>query len=176
MNTAFGLAAVGSVLTTPPQRRVLGEFVAALEEEWDGLLSSTDGGKRPPQRDQILSTVQRVWAGNYGPALAPFLDEIGMSGGMVAIASAIGVDGRVFEGISEETGDNVLVVSAPVRPDQGREVVYSMLREISFPMVRKVIDGHGAHDRGIRVRTRAWHHEPPSAQGPSFSNSTAPMI
>jgi hypothetical protein len=36
-----------------------------------------------------------------------------------------------------------MVVAAPVRPDQGREVVFSMLREVSFPLVREVIDRSG---------------------------------
>ncbi|MBT8397552.1 MAG: hypothetical protein HKO65_13615 [Gemmatimonadetes bacterium] len=148
-NTQFGLAAIGSVLASTSQRNVLGEFVAALEEEWAIFLQQR-WREAASGRDQTLASLQQSWTGVYGPALAPFLEEVGMSGGMVAIVPAIGVDGRVFGGSPDDKGDNVLVVSAPVQPDQGREAVYSMLREISFPMVRKVIDGTGytAANRG----------------------------
>jgi hypothetical protein len=141
-NTAFGLAAVGSVLTTQSQRTVLGEFVAALEAEWD-LFFGDWWQEGSGSRAQIRDSLRRSWAEDYGPALASILQKMGMSGGVVALVPAIGPEGRIFGGTSENTTDNVLVVSAPTDPERSVEAVYSMLREVSFPMVRRVMEQGG---------------------------------
>lgn len=149
VNTAFGLAAVGAVLATVEQRRVLGEFVSVLEEEWTAFFQH-DYRAAAPEREAVLTALQRSWTEGHRPSLAPFLDKIGMAGGIVALVPAIGVEGRVFGGSPGDKGDNVMVVSAPVGPHPEREVVYSMLREVSFPLVRAVIDqsGHTTASRG----------------------------
>jgi hypothetical protein len=140
--TAFGLAAVGSVLTTPGQRRVLGEFVQALEEEWTAFVGSWLGGEADA-RNLTLRSVQASWNQDFGPALKPFLQDMGMGGGLVAVSPAIGVEGRIFAGSPENQGDNVLVISAPDGPEHGAEAIYSMLRELSFPIARRAMDRVG---------------------------------
>jgi len=67
-----------------------------------------------------------------------------MSGGIVALVPAIGQEGRIFGGDPQNPVDNVLVVSAPSGPEAGLEAVFSMLRELSFPLVRQVMEETGA--------------------------------
>jgi hypothetical protein len=148
-NTAFGVAAVGSVLTTRSQREVLGEFLSALEAEWSGFLEA-HRRETAVQGAQIDQAIQTAWNGKYGPALTPWLVGAGMSGGLVALTPAVGEEGRIFGGSPDIATDNVLVVSAPMGPERGAEVVYSMLRELSFPMVREVI---GRVGRGTRSQS-----------------------
>jgi hypothetical protein len=141
-NTAFGLAAVGSVLTTQGQRNVLGEFVAVLEAEWDQFFGEWwQNGSAA--RGRIQTSLRKIWTDDYGPAMAPTLQKIGMSGGIVAMVPAIGSEGRIFGGTSGNSKDNVLVVSAPEDPERSIEAIYSMLREVSFPMVRRVMERGG---------------------------------
>jgi len=141
-HTAFGLAAVGSVLTTRAQRAVLGEFISALEAEWDSFFGDFWRDGAVP-REQTLASLQQSWTAAFLPALGPFLDGVGMSGGVVALVPAIGVEGRIFNGTPQNSFDNVLMVSAPAGPENGLEAVFSMLRELSFPLVRRVMDRTG---------------------------------
>jgi hypothetical protein len=140
---SFGMAAVGSVLTTPDQRRVLGEFVQALDEEWSGFFRGWwQGGMAA--KDAVLAALRVTWRDEYGPSLSPFLANAGMTGGMVALVPAIGPEGRIFGGSPQNSGDNGLVVLAPTGPEHGLDAVFSMLRELSFPLVRRVMDRAGA--------------------------------
>ena len=140
--TSFGVAAVGSVLTTRSQRSILGEFVEALEGEWSSFFESYWQGFSV-QRGQVEASLQDAWRRDYLPALAPVLDGMGMSGGIVALVPSIGAEGRIFGGTPQDPADNVLVVSAPAGPEDGLEAVFSMLRELSFPLVRRVMDRTG---------------------------------
>ncbi len=84
--TSFGVAAVGSVLTTRNQRTVLGEFVKALEDEWANFFEAYwQGGA--VQRGQLETSVQDGWRKAYFPAIAPLLKGLGMSGGIVALVA-----------------------------------------------------------------------------------------
>jgi hypothetical protein len=156
-NTSFGVEAVGSILTTIDQRRVLGEFVRALEEEWDDFFGAWSSGDAARRR-ATESAVQASWQQDFRAALAPFLEGIGMDAGVVAMVPAIGVEGRIFGGSPRVSTDNVLVVTAPADPSTATEAVFSMLREISFPLVRRVLDrvdgavGPRGYDEGRAVR------------------------
>jgi hypothetical protein len=75
---------------------------------------------------------------------------MGMSGGVVALVPAIGGEGRVFGGTSGNPTDNVLVVSAPNDLEHSMEAIYSMLRELSFPVVRSVMERGGRVARDQR--------------------------
>jgi hypothetical protein len=146
--TAFGVAAVGSVLTSSSQRRVLGEFVQALEDEWGRFFAAwwrENGG----QQDRIAASIQEAWSREFSPALKPFLENVGMTGGLVAMVPAIGTEGRIFAGSPDDPGDNVLVIAAPGGPGSGSEAIFSMLRELSFPLARRAIDRAGL-STGIR--------------------------
>jgi hypothetical protein len=156
-NTGFGIAAVGSVLTTQSQRRVLGEFALALEREWESFFEAhwREGADR---REQLRVSLQDAWVNDYGPALVPFLAGAGMSGGMAFLVPALGPEGRIFGGSPENPTDNVMALSAPKDPGNASEAVYSMLREFSFPLVRRAMDvaGGQAGNRNEEERVAAW--------------------
>jgi hypothetical protein len=88
----------------------------------------------------LESAVQTFWRTEFEPALTPFLAGTKTTGGMVTLAPAIGVEGRVFTGLPQSAVDNVLVIAAPERPDAARGAAYSMLRELSFPLARRTIE------------------------------------
>jgi len=156
-NTGFGIAAVGSVLTTQSQRRVLGEFVLALEEEWDAFFEAywREGADR---REQLRVSLQDTWGNDYGPALDPFLTGAAVSGGVVAMVPALDLEGRIFGGSPESARDNVLAISTPSDPEKASEAVFSMLRELSFPLVRRAMEtagvttGNPNEDEGMAAR------------------------
>jgi hypothetical protein len=156
--TAFGVGAVGSVLTTPAQRKVLGEFVRALREEWEeyyGVWWRTTLA----EREALHASAQRAWEATFGPSLEPSLRAMELSGGVVALVPSLGLEGRVFGGSPRNPGDNVLMVSLPTGHGGSQEVAFTMLREISFPLVRQVMSqaegAKGDRNEEERVAGRA---------------------
>jgi hypothetical protein len=141
--TAFGLTAVGSVLTTPGQRAILGDFAEALQSEWDGFFEAW-WQENAANRSRLEGSLQSVWRETYEAALAPYLTGISMTGGMVVMAPSIGTEGRIFAGVPQSASDNVLVVAAPKAPERASEAVFSMLRELSFPLARRAMEKAGA--------------------------------
>jgi hypothetical protein len=137
--TSFGIAAVGSVLTTQRQRQTLGEFVGALRQEWDGFFGAWWRGKAS-DRNELEASVQTVWRTEFEPALAPFLTGMKTTGGLVTLVPAVGTEGRIFTGIPQSAVDNVLVIAAPDAPAEARGAAYSMLRELSFPLARQTLE------------------------------------
>lgn len=140
--TALGMMAVGSVLTTPGQREVLGEFLTALSAEWN-LFFQPFWQERVVASQGLERNVQELWTRTFEPVLAPLLKGLNMRSGSAILSPAIGVEGRVFGGLPQDPTDNVLVVARPLGPDGAREAVFSMLRELSFPTVRRAMEGLG---------------------------------
>jgi hypothetical protein len=136
--SAFGVAAAGASLQTPTQRGVLGEFVQVLQEEWVEFYQS-HWQRTSEQRRAAQETLQALWVGEFQPALASPLQTMGFSGGTVILAQPIGAEGRIFSGSSRSSSDNVLVISTPTEPGEARFAAYAMLREMSFPLVRRVM-------------------------------------
>jgi len=147
--TQFGLAAVGSVLPSPSQRALLGEFVSVLKAEWEHFFSDYRE-RKSPDRDEAQSELQGLWDTEFGPALAPLLGGLDLSGGTVFLSPAIGGEGRIFSGVPQNQLDNVLVVSSPKAGEDHRAVIFSMLRETSFPLVRQALGDalESGHERG----------------------------
>lgn len=141
--TSFGVAAIGSVLTTQNQRRVLGEFISALEAEWDGFFGAWWQGSAS-DREVLYQEIQQSWREDYQAVLTPWLDRAEMDGGLVTFVPALGLEGRIFGGSPQSPLDNVLMISAPSGPGSGEEAIFSMLRELSFPLVRKVLTRLGS--------------------------------
>jgi hypothetical protein len=136
------MAAAGSVLATPEQRRILGEFVQTLQEEWDGFFSAW-WQRNAASRADVERALQFTWTEKFEPALAPFLAGSAMTGGMVVIVPAIGSEGRIFAGSPQSATDNVLVIAAPESPESAPYAVFSMLRELSFPLARRALEKAG---------------------------------
>lgn len=136
--SAFGVAATGASLPTPAQRRVLGEFVQVLQEEWVEFYQS-HWQRATEQRRAAQQTLQALWVEEFQPALVSPLQTMGFSGGTVILAQPIGAEGRIFSGSPRSTSDNVLVVSTPTELREAPFAAYAMLRELSFPFVRRVM-------------------------------------
>ncbi len=141
--TSFGLAAVGSVLTTPGQRRVLRDFLQALEEEWNDFYGPA-WQQMAAGREETAASLQKTWGDTFAPSLAPFLQDVGMEGGTAGMVPAIGVEGRIFAGSPQNPNDNVLMISTPPAQGGDRGVIFSMLRELCFPLARRVLARGGA--------------------------------
>lgn len=156
--TAFGVAAVGSVLTTPGQRKVLGEYVRALREEWEEYYGVW-WRNTLPERETLHASAQLAWEATLGPSLEPSLRARNLSGGIVALVPSMGIEGRIFGGSPRNPGDNVLMVSLPSGPDGNQEVAFTILRELSFPLVRQVMNrvegGEGDRNEEEGVAGRA---------------------
>jgi len=156
--TAFGLTAVGSVLATPEQRMVLGEFARALRSEWAEFFGGWWQG-RAAERDALYDAAKSAWREDYRGSLADVLDKVALLGGTVTLVPALGAEGRIFSGTPQGPVDNVLMVSAPEGPGKGHEVVFSMLRELSFPLVRTALgrlgEGGGTSDEEESRAARA---------------------
>ena len=138
-NVRFGLTAVGSVLPAAGQRALLGEFVSVLEAEWDSFLSG-DRRAELADREEARNAIQGLWDSEFGPALAPLLRGLHLTGGTVFLTPAIGDEGRIFSGSPSNPSDNVLAVAAPKAGGDPRAAVFSMLRELSFPMARQALE------------------------------------
>jgi hypothetical protein len=134
----FGTAAIGAVLSSPGQRALLGEFISVLSAEWEGFLSSYRR-EGLPARDEVQAEAQTIWDREFGPELGPLLQELDLAGGTVFLSPAIGVEGRIFSGVPQNRQDNILVVSDPTTGADARTVIFSMLREVSFPLVRQAL-------------------------------------
>ena len=126
------------MLSSPGQRALLGEFVSVLSAEWEGFFSGYRR-ERLPARDEVQAEAQTIWDREFGPLIGPLLQELDLSGGAVFLSPAIGIEGRIFSGIPQNQQDNVLVVSAPTTGADARTVIFSMLREVSFPLVRQAL-------------------------------------
>jgi hypothetical protein len=145
---AVGLAVVGSVLQTPDQRALLGEFIAALEAEWTTYLS-VDFRSRAPASEALGREVQKVWDERFGPALGPFLESVGLAGGSVILTPALGLEGRVYAGTPQSWRDNVVSVQTPSDPQQIETSIYLLLRELAFPVAREAGRQAGVGGEGI---------------------------
>jgi hypothetical protein len=135
--TSLGLAAVGSVLRTPEQRALLGEFIVVLEAEWSSFLNS-QVRSRAAESEVLAREVQRSWDERFRPGMGPFLDRVGLTGGRVILAPALGLEGRVFSGPPQSWRDNAVAVQAPRDQDRPEQAVYLLLRELAFSLSREV--------------------------------------
>lgn len=145
--TQFGVTAIGAVLSTPGQRAILGDLVSVLRAEWDTFFSDYRRA-RLPAWDDSRREIQSLWDREFGPALSPLLLGLDLSGGTVFLTPAIGVEGRIFSGIPQNRLDNILVVSSPKVGEDARTAIFSMLREISFPLVRQALGSALEQERG----------------------------
>ncbi|MFC1661686.1 hypothetical protein ACFL3S_09585 [Gemmatimonadota bacterium] len=136
-NTSMGLMATGAVLPTRGQREVLGEFVAVLQAE-DAFFGRFRRGAAA-HREASHRALQIFWDGEFGPKLGALLKGLGLSGGTVVLSDALGLEGRVFAGDPRNDRDNVLVVSSPKAGEDDETVIFSMIRELSFPLARRVL-------------------------------------
>lgn len=145
--TQFGLTALAAVLPLAGQRRLLGEFVSALEAEWRGFYRDYRRD-RAASWHQVEAAVQNLWDGEFLEPLLPFLSQSRMLSGAVFLVPALGNEGRVFTGIPSRQDDNALAVSDPKPGEEARSVVYEMVRELSFSLARRALEGEAVATGG----------------------------
>jgi hypothetical protein len=124
-------AAIAGTLTTSAQRRVLAEFVEALESEWTVFLETW---RTRGTADADVGVAEARWSA-ISAAIAPYLRSQRLEGGLLLVSPALGPDGRLFEGAREDPGDAVIAVQLP---PGGGDAAYLALREVCFPAVRRV--------------------------------------
>jgi hypothetical protein len=148
--TDFGSGVVGSVMQSRRQRQLLGEFVEALEQEWQLFFRSywAEEGRAPTGS---LDAAQQLWDRELAPLLDPFLVERGAIGGVAFVSPAVGPEGRVFGGRPDRPDDNVAVLMS-LAADSAAALF--LVRELCFPLVSQLTEqlGIGAGDRVFAER------------------------
>jgi hypothetical protein len=131
----FGAYAVASVVRTSEQRRTLGRFVAALEQEWAAGYAQRRMAMSP---DAAVAAADSTWRA-VAPALTPYLRRWRLDGGRLFVVPALGPDGRLFEGVPAARDDNALAVALPLASPG--DAAYFAVRELCYPAVREAVRG-----------------------------------
>ena len=131
--------ALAAALPEPAQRKALGDFLDAIEEEWRTWLrvrleaGAAEGAAR-------AARAQEAWNARVQPELAGWLKAGALDGGMVLLTATLGSEGRFSEGDPSNPSDNLAVVRDAAEAD----VIVAVLREICYPAVRRAIARAGA--------------------------------
>jgi hypothetical protein len=134
----YGAAVLQAVLATPEQRRVLGEFVEAVEDEWSrffGRWWSGSAGEVGPLAD----SVQALWDRDLARLLRPFLAGQALDSGLILVSPAVGPDGRVFAGRPDQRADNVVAVGLPLAPGGATWAAAAVAREACYPLASATV-------------------------------------
>ncbi|MDH3456940.1 MAG: hypothetical protein OER90_08865 [Gemmatimonadota bacterium] len=152
----FGSGAVASVLTSRRQRRVLGEFVRALEVEWELFYREYWEETRAANARHIVAS-QQLWNRTLGPVLDPFLRARQALGGVAFVSPAVGLEGRVFGGRPERPDDHVAAVM--LAPSDSLAAALLLVRELCYPLASELTErmqiGVGDRVFAERVSSRA---------------------
>lgn len=144
-----GAKMVAAVITRSSSRKLLGEYVDALQTEWDVFFEAywKDGAA---ERTRRLGAVQAIWDERLGPALHPFLARQNLTGGLAFPSPAVGAEGRIFVGVPRDQRDNRVAMWLPRSPAEPEVVAFALVRELCYPLVSQVVAESGA-GRGNRV-------------------------
>ena len=134
----FGTSAIAAVLTRPAQRELLAELVDALEIEWRTFYRDYSTRLTLEHQDAI-ETLQRGWDESLGPGLSRYLADVYLDRGLILVSQALGSDGRIFEGDPRNRGDNIIAVRFSPASAQLDATLHSVVREMCFPLVRRVL-------------------------------------
>ena len=148
--TRFGTRAIAAVLQTAPERRILGDFISALETEWSTFYGEYQAAHASEWR-QAEAEIQDLWDGVFSAPLGPLLSTLEMEGGTVFLVPALGTEGRVFSGVPADQTDNVLAVTAPRSGESPRAALFAMIRELCFPLSREALQEGSSRETGPGV-------------------------
>jgi hypothetical protein len=132
-----GAEIVRSVLSEGEQRRTLGRFLDGLDDEWTFNVAAQRQALRAATRARI-DELRGGWD-DYARALAPYLAQRRLSGGVIIPSAAVGTEGRFFQGRSDRSDDNVVVIRMPHDAGQTGAVLSAVVRELCFPAVRDAL-------------------------------------
>jgi hypothetical protein len=137
-DTRNGIRTAAAMFRSGDQREVLGQFVAALRQEWDVFFG--DYWREQVALDSgLLAAMQVHWDEVIGPAANGFLEEERMFTGRIFVSAPLGPDGRMLKGNAFQGLENAVAVWLPDRADTTASV-YSAVREICF----SAVDGSAA--------------------------------
>ncbi len=134
-NTRSGARWAAAALEEGSQRRVLRQYVDALEQEWEVFY-----GEYWPTAvagDQTENeALESQWTGDLAPALRNFLGNEGVQAGYVVVSRVLGPEGRLIQGNAFRGIADAVGVWAPGWEDVNASL-YSIVRELCF----SIIDG-----------------------------------
>jgi hypothetical protein len=140
-DAAFASSVLAAVLRTRDQKRVLGEFADALKEEWNVFLRESSNGTSGRQAAE-LAAASRRWREEVAPAVSGFLNARHTTSGTVIVSAALGPEGRVLTGSSENTSDNLFAVSS-ANNLPGLGIAAFLLKELCYPLASGVVSALG---------------------------------
>lgn len=132
------VAAVGGVLRSERQRKLLLEFAEALDDErrvfYDAFVREA-----LPQSLQSRESLAGFWNDNALPQLAGFLRILDAQAGLLIVSPALGSEGRSVRLGSGPSALTIVAVGMPRSGGSDRLTTVSAVRELCFPIVRKAI-------------------------------------
>lgn len=131
--TRTGIRNAANMFRSGDQRDVLGEFVAALKEEWDVFFGDYWRENVAPDSG-LVTAMQERWNDVIGPAANGFLEEERMFKGRIFVSPALGPEGRLLKGNAFQGLENAVAVWLPDRADTSASL-YSSVRELCFSAV-----------------------------------------
>jgi hypothetical protein len=132
----FGTTAVATVLTERDQREILGEFVAALRDDWTLYLRSALD-EDAAARDASLARLRARWDEAYAPYLADYLTQQHLEYGIAIVSPTLGREGRFFQGDPANSADNIVAVGVAGWETSPDRALSGVVPELCFPVVRR---------------------------------------
>ncbi len=133
-STESGARTMAATLREGNQRKVLGQFVEALEQEWEVFFGQY--WERTIAADSGHYTeIQQRWSEDVAPALAEFLTGRELGVGKLFVSPALGPEGRL--------SGNVVAVWSPLSWDDPDASVFAAVRELCFSIVSEAVQDAG---------------------------------
>ena len=131
-DTRSGVRFAAANFRSGDQRKVLGRFVEALEEEWEKFYQRYwedhvhDAG--------LESEMQRRWDRTLAPAVDGFLTDQRLKNGRIFVSPPLGPEGRLVRGNAFQGVEPAVAVWMP-EPVDTTTPLYSAVRELCFSVV-----------------------------------------
>jgi len=135
----FGAGVVAQVLTESHQRQVLVDYSRLLEAEWNSFYENF-WSELASSRQELHRELQLRWDHELAPRLQPYLHEARLNAGAIVTSPVLGAEGRIFEGDPRQRDDNLVVVGFPLGSADLDAVLANVVRELSFPILRRVLN------------------------------------
>jgi hypothetical protein len=131
-DTRTGLRWAAATFRSGDQRKVLGRFVEALEEEWEKFYKEYwESQIRDPG---LQGEKQRRWDQVIAPAVDGFLSGERLRAGRIFVSPALGPEGRMLRGNAFQGIEHAVAVWSP-EPADTMISLFSAVRELCFAVV-----------------------------------------
>jgi hypothetical protein len=132
MDTRSGIRFAAATFRSGDQRKLLGRFIEALEEEWETFFK--DYWETQIRNPGLQQEMQRRWNRDLAPAVDEFLVEQRMKTGRIFVSPALGPEGRLVKGNAFQGIENAVAVWSPYANDTTTSL-FSAVREMCFAAV-----------------------------------------